>query len=186
MSRPAEIVLLCEDRQQATFLRQFLKRYVGHEARELSRRLRVEIAQAGRGAADQYVLERFPREVAAYRRQAGKRQTRLLVMIDGDRFGVEQRTQTLAAACRDKQIEPPKKREQIVVLVPTWNIETWLFWLDGHEVDETRKDYPRLPKEGKCQPQVKALVTMCQRSELRHPAPPSLVAACSEFNQRYG
>ncbi len=186
MSRPAEIVLVCEDRQQETFVRRFLKRHFANEARELSHRLRVERAQVGRGAADQFVLERFPREVAAYRRLGGKRQTRLLVMIDGDSLGVECRTQRLATACREKQIEPRKDTEQIVVLVPTWNIETWLFWLDGHEVNETRKDYPKLRREGACQPQVNALVKMCQSGELRHPAPPSLVAACSEFNQRYG
>lgn len=186
MSRPAEIVLVCEDQQQETFVRRFLKRYLGYEARELSRRLRVEKAQAGRGAADQHVLERFPREVAAYRRQAAKRQTRLLVMIDGDRIGVEGRKHRFDGACREKKIEPRKDTEQIVVLVPTWNIETWLHWLGGHDVDETRKDCPKLPKPSCCQPHVDALVAMCQRGELRDPAPPSLVAACSEFNQRYG
>lgn len=186
MSRPAEIVLVCEDQQQETFVRRFLKRHLRYEARELSRRLRVEKAQAGRGAADQFVLERFPREVAAYRRQGGKRQTRLLVMIDGDSFGVERRTQHLATACRQKQIEPRKDTEQIVVLVPTWNIETWLYWLGGHDVDEAKKDYPRLQKESDCQPRVNELATMCQSGKLRDRAPPSLVAACSEFNQRYG
>ena len=184
MNRPAEIVLLCEDRQQETFVRRFLKpRY---RARELLRRLRVEMAPAGRGAADQYVLERFPRELAAYRQQAGKRQTRLLVMIDGDSSGVERRTQRFDAACRQKKIEPRKDSERIVVLVPTWNIETWVFWLEGHEVDEAKKDYPKLPKESDCQPGVTELVTMCQRGKLRHSAPPSLAAACSEFNRRYG
>ena len=184
MNRPAEIVLLCKDRQQETFVRRFLKpRY---RARERSRRLRVEMAPAGRGAADQYVLERFPRELAAYRRQAGKRQTRLLVMIDGDSSGVERRTQRFDDACRQKKIEPRKDSERIVVLVPTWNIETWLFWLEGHEVDETKKDYRKLPKESECQPAVNELVTMCQRRKLRPSAPPSLVAACSEFNRRYG
>lgn len=186
MSRPAEIVLVCEDQQQETFVRRFLKRYLGNEARGLSHRLRVERAQAGRGAADQFVLERFPREVAAYRRQAGQRQTRLLAMIDGDSVGVDRRTRSLDDACRAKQIEPRKDTEQIVVLVPTWNIETWLFWLDGHEVDETKRDYPKLPKPSCCQSQVNALVAMCQRGELRHPAPPSLATGCSEFNQRYG
>ena len=146
MSRPAEIVLLCEDRQQEAFVRRFLKRYAPSAARELSRRLRVEMAHGGRGAADQYVVERLPREVAAYRRQAAKRETRLLVMIDGDSGGFKQRAQQFDQACRDQRIEPRKDGERIAVLVPTWNIETWLSWLDGREVDETRKDYPKLPK----------------------------------------
>ena len=102
MSRAAEILLLCEDRQHETFVRRFLKRHLGPRAREVSRRLRVEMAHPGRGAADQYVLERFPHEVAAYRRQAGKRQTRLLVMIDGDRTGVEGRTQRFDDAVSGK------------------------------------------------------------------------------------
>ena len=185
MSRPAEIVLLCEDRQQETFVRRFLKRHSGPRAREVSRRLRVEMAHAGYGAADQYVVERFPHEVAAYRRQAGKRETRLLAMVDGDSGGIEQRTQQFDQACRDQRMEPRKDGERILILVPTWNIETWLSWLDGQEVDETRKDYPKLPKPSDCQSGVNELVTMCRSGKLRQPAPSSLVAACAEFNRRY-
>ena len=186
MSRPAEIVLLCEDRQQETFVRRFLKRYSGPRAREVSRRLRVKMAHAGYGAADQYVVERFPREVAAYREQAGKRETRLLVMIDGDSGGVGQRMQQFDQACQDHRIEPRKNSERILVLVPTWNIETWLSWLDGHEVDETRKDYPKLARPSDCQPRVNELVAMCRSGKLRQPAPSSLVASCAEFNRRFG
>lgn len=185
MSRPAEIVLLCEDRQHEVFVRRFLKSHFGPRAREVSHRLRVEMAQRGRGAADQYVVERYPYEVAAYRRQSAKRETRLLVLIDGDSAGVEDRTRRLDHACREKQIEGRRDGERILILVPTWNIETWLFWLDGREVDETRKDYPKLPKPGDCQSGVNELVTMCRSGTLRQPTPPSLVAACTEFNRRY-
>ena len=186
MSRPAEIVLLCEDRQQETFVRRFLKGHSGPRAREVSRRLRVEMAHPGRGAADHYVLERYPHEVAAYRRQSAKRETRLLVMIDGDSAGVGGRTQQFDQACRDHRIEPRKDSERILILVPTWNIETWLSWLTGREVEETRKDDPKLANPSDCDPGVKVLVTMCRSGELRHPAPPSLAAACAEFNRRYG
>lgn len=73
----------------------------------------------------------------------------------------------------------------VVVAVPTWNIETWLAYLRGESVDESRDDYPRLDKsESGCQPQVEALAEMCRRRELREPPPPSLTAACREVRAR--
>lgn len=88
-------------------------------------------------------------------------------------------------ACGKKQVERRRDNERVLILVPTWNIETWLFWLAGNEVDETRKDYPKLTKESDCRPGVDELVAMCRSGELRQPAPSSLVAACAEFNDRY-
>jgi len=62
MSRTVQWVVLCEDRQHETFARRFLK-IAGLSAR----RLRAEIAPRGRGSAEQFVRERFPKELSAYR-----------------------------------------------------------------------------------------------------------------------
>lgn len=65
MTRNVQVVLLCEDRQQEVFARRFLKK-TGWNTREL----RVEKAPHGRGAGEQYVRDRFPTELADFRRRA--------------------------------------------------------------------------------------------------------------------
>ena len=70
-----------------------------------------------------------------------------------------------------------------MVIVPTWNIETWLAYLAGKSVDETKGDYPRLPRESDCQSQVEALAAMCEQGQLRPPAPASLQDACGEYER---
>jgi hypothetical protein len=62
MSRGVQWVLLCEDRQQEVFVRRFFKK-----AGWSTQRLRVEFAPPGRGSAVQFVRERFPKELSAYR-----------------------------------------------------------------------------------------------------------------------
>ena len=67
-----------------------------------------------------------------------------------------------------------------MVLVPERNIETWLAYLDGATVNAT-DNYPKLGQPGDCKKHVRTLADMCRRGELRHPTPPSLVAACDEY-----
>ena len=66
MSRRVRIVVLCEDKQQEVFIRRFLiaMGWCKH-------RMRFEKAPAGRGAAEQFVRTRFPRELKAYRSKQG-------------------------------------------------------------------------------------------------------------------
>ena len=184
VSPPAEIVLLCEDRQQEVFVRRFLQRYFQYPRGKLNHLLRIEMSPPGLGAADNYVRGKFPAEVKAHRRRGDPSRTRLIAMADGDKLGPAARVRQLADACRQQGIAARTDAEKIAVFVPTWNIETWIEWLRGHEVDEGRKDYPKLPRESECQPQVNELTKMCKSGKLRQPAPPSLSAGCTEFRRR--
>src|SRR3546814_998919 len=62
--------------------------------------------------------------------------------------GPDARLSELAHACRSVAVEPLGPDDRVVVLVPTWNIETWLAYLDGETVDETKRDYPRCVLKG--------------------------------------
>lgn len=104
-------------------------------------------------------------------------------MIDGDRHGVDGRLAQLDAACHADRIEVRRPDEHVAVLIPTWNIETWFAYLDGHEVNETNPGYPRLPRPRDCQRHVDTLGEMCRGGVLREPAAPSLVSACAEYGQ---
>ncbi len=175
MSRRVQVVLLCEDSQQAAFARRFLKR----DGWNL-RGLRVVKAPQGRGAGEQFVREQFPREVAEQRRRHVA-QT-LVVLIDGDVVGVEGRKRSLRDVCDAHDVVPPTPAESVAVFVPTRNIETWFAYLDGQEVDEAT-NYPRLVRERACHRHVDVLAKMCRQRQLRQPAPPSLVAACREYTR---
>ncbi len=177
MSRRAQLVLLCEDRQHEAFVRRFLAA-MGWETRAM----RVEKAPGGRGAGEQFVRERFPLELKAHRSRPVSQA--LVVMIDGDHEGVDARLRRLAQACRDAGVAERAETERVAVIIPTWNIETWLAYLDGKRVEEGDPHHPKLARERDCQKHVDELVRMCRAGELREPAPPSLAAACDEYHRR--
>jgi hypothetical protein len=106
------------------------------------------------------------------------------VILDGDNRGVVGRHDELANACQAQGVKPREKDEQVAIVVPTWNIETWLAYLSGAEVNEKKSDYPRLDRPRDCQQHVDRLHEMCQKKALRRPAPASLEAACEEYRTR--
>lgn len=176
MTRNVRVVLVCEDTQHEAFARRFLNE-MGWTLRDL----RVEKAPQGRGSGEQYVRERFPQELRGLRTRPGR--VVLIAMIDGDKRGVEERLRDFEGACRRQSVPAREAEESVLLLVPTWNIETWLAYLDGEDVDESRPDYPRFAREGDCQPHVEALARMCRDRALRAPAPSALVAACREYER---
>ena len=175
--RRVQLVILCEDTLHETFCRRFLR-----AAGWSDRGIRVVKAPAGQGAAEQFVRRYFPDELRAHRSRPVDQA--LVVMIDGDNRGVRGRLNDLDAACRDIGVTERTSRERVGVFVPTWNIETWLTYLDGDRADEGRSDYPTPARERDCQPHVQALQQMCVVGHLREPAPPSLTAACDEYRTR--
>lgn len=177
MSRSVQLVLLCEDSQHETFARRFLEK-----AGWSTRRLRVE--KGGRGSAEQYVRERFPKELSAYRSNRHRVAQGLIVILDGDAQGVAGRLGQLENVCQTQGIKPREKDEHVAIVVPTWNIETWLCYLSGTEVDEGNRNYPRLDRPRDCQQYVHRLHEMCQQGALRQPAPASLQIACEEYRTR--
>ena len=179
MRRQVQWILLCEDSQHETFARRFLEK-----AGWSTRRLRVEKAPKGRGSAVQFVRDRFPKELSAYRSNRNRVAQGLVVILDGDDRGVDGRCAELTAACESQGMSPRQVDEHIAIIVPTWNIETWLAYLSGANVDERKSDYSRLERPRDCQQHVDRLLEMCQKKALRQPAPISLDAACEEYQVR--
>jgi hypothetical protein len=175
-SKRVETVLLCEDSQHEAFVRRLVENIAPAGTRP-----RVEKGPKGRGAGDNWVIRRFPAELAALRR--AHRSARLVVMVDGDGHSPQERRAEIDDACRSAGVKPPTADEPVLVLVPCRNIESWLAYLRGERVDEGTK-YPRLRgREAECKPQVAALAEMCRSRQLRPPAPPSLEAACSDYRE---
>lgn len=147
-------------------------------------RVRIERGPDGMGSGEQFVRNKFTEELLAYRKNRNRVAEALVVMIDGDRLGVTGRMQQLAEECKECEIAVPQEGEKVAILVPTWNIETWLAYLDGAAVDETERSYPRLRRPRECEQHVQALAESCRSGKLRKPAPDSLEAACREYDIR--
>lgn len=177
--RRVQYVLICEDRQHEAFARRFLREM--DIVKDLYQ-LRVERSPSGRGAAEKFVEEEYVKELVACRWPHVA--STLLVLTDGDALGVDGRLRRLDEACRRQKVAARSLEDSAAVFIPSWNIETWLAYLDGEAVDESRKDYPRLERQRDCRRQVRVLVEMCRHGALRTPAPESLRAACEEYRKR--
>lgn len=170
-----QVVILCEDQQQESFIRRFLM------LRNCTmRELYIRKSPLGRGSAEQFVREEFPRELTAYRSQSRRRATCLIVCTDADSLSVEERMKSFTKTCMDAGVPFRRTGEHVCFLVPKRNIETWLAYLRGERIDEqTAYSKYRCPSD--CQRDVERLDEMCRQQELRPGAPPSLSHACAEF-----
>ena len=169
MSRRVTWVVLCEDEQHYAFARRFLDRMAKPALRECYKVL-------GPGHAG--VRARFGDEVAAIRKRGGT--AALLAIVDADQASVEERRRYVMELCVGPQC--PTAHDPVAVLIPERNIETWIAWLSGREVDATTC-YLKLRRERDCDPAVLTLKGMCDAQSMRLPAPPSLEAACREFQR---
>ncbi len=174
--RRAQVVLLCEDKQQEILIRRVIHKLRPDDV------IRTVPMPCGRGSGEQFVRERFPAELRAQRMRAAS--SILVVVTDSDRVGINQRRRQFDEACQSVEVPTRGTADRVVVAIPARNIETWLSYLAGDEVNET-DTYPRLPRPGDCWQQVHALEQMCRRSVLREPAPQALEEACTEYQSAF-
>jgi hypothetical protein len=177
-ARRVRIVLVCEDSQQEVFTRELLKG-MGWNTREL----RVEKSPSAGGSAEQWVRERFPLELMAYRQRRQRAASALIAMIDADLKDVQDRINEFKDECKARQIAFRAADEAVALAVPRRNIETWIRYLAGNPVNE-QDAYPKFNRKRDCKPAVINLVKLCKSKGLKPDAPPALAAACDEYNLR--
>ncbi|MFH1465084.1 MAG: hypothetical protein ABIO70_11930 [Pseudomonadota bacterium] len=129
--------MLVEDKRTERFLRHLLVA-LGFEKRGF----RFEPAPSGKGAAEAWVLSRYPSEVKVLRAKPYQRLS-VIAVRDGDRAGVTARKAQLDSALATDGLAPRGAGERIATPVPTWAIENWLLELLGHPgVNEDRGPEP--------------------------------------------
>jgi len=176
--RFALVVLLCEDRQQECFA----YRYLRHKG--LSRyRIHVRKAPSAAGAAEQYVRQQYPAEVAALRAKAHS-SAGLIAVLDVDSTSPQFRLNQLAEALQDAHQPPRAKDEPIAVLLPNRNIETWIHHLLGESVNEEDEYSKFSDEQRKCEPAVREFLRRCP-DDMGNSLP-SLQAACEELTRFFG
>jgi hypothetical protein len=174
--RRVQVVLLCEDGQHEAFLRRVFVA-IGWD----SRGIRVEKSPKGRGSGEQWVRARYADEVRKLRGSAVARA--LVVAIDEDVQGEGRREAQLAETLVAAGSTPRGASEPILHAIPARNIEAWIAYCDGRDVD-AQTVYAKLERERDCAPMAAALGRMCRERKLREPAPPSLQRACAELRSR--
>lgn len=177
-ARRVEIVLICEDSQHEAFARRFLDG-MGFDTRQLQ----VVKSPSADGSAEQFVKERFPTELDAYRSRRTKAASALIAMIDADSKEVQDRVDEFKVSCQKRQIDGRRSDEAVAIVVPKRNIETWITYLNEQPVDESNA-YPKLDRERACKGAVDALVERCKTTGLKPDAPPALAMACNEYRER--
>jgi hypothetical protein len=142
MSKCTEAVILCEDRQQEIFARYFLI-----ECGINKRRIRVKIAKKGVGSGEQFVREKYPSEVKAFRSR-NYLNISLVIFVDADVNTVNYRLKQLDEELLSALLNRRQTNEKIAIFVPKRNIETWIRYLKGNKVNE-EAIYSKLPKESR-------------------------------------
>lgn len=173
-SRRVQTVMLCEDIQQEVFLYRLLK----HMGRGDQRTITVKRSAKGKGSAEQYVREQFPKEVQAFRSKSSYLNLCLIVMVDADIVSIGERIGQLEESLEEAGQDRRTAEERILILVPKRNIETWIRYLDGEIWDETT-EYAKLCNERDCMPAVEKLIALYPKG-IPNRAPESLRLAYAE------
>lgn len=177
--RVTDVILLCEDKQHEAFARRFFQ-----EMGINKRRIRVVSAPRGLGSAEQWIRDNYPKQVKALRENRHIQGVRLIVVVDEDTSHTKSRAMSLRESLTNADLEPRAEDERVIHAIPARNIETWIAYLQGGDVNET-DSYPKLARERECSEAVTELYIMCKNRELRRPFPDSLARACEEFRARW-
>ena len=172
--------VICEDEQHVAFLSRF--------ARGLGVSVDIRLCpHKDQGSKEQWVRNKYIELSKNYRSRAARvGSICFVIMTDGDKDGWEERLRRLEKARTESGAPPRGASDRCAIFIPTWHIETWLYYLDGHEVEEGSK-YKReldLDSPRECRPQVNTLLERCKSGVLPDDAPPSLRNACDEFRTR--
>lgn len=160
----------CEDREQESFARELLcEMGVGR------RQFKFHVAPSGAGAASAWVLAQA--EDIALRARVSRNQGSLkfVVIVDGDNQPGNRRLAIEALGQED--------RRRMACWVPTWSIETWVLWLTGEDVDETRSHKPLLRKPDFYEKLTRAIEAWSVPRSGEEERVPSLAAARRELSR---
>ncbi|MBX3165808.1 MAG: hypothetical protein KF760_00295 [Candidatus Eremiobacteraeota bacterium] len=175
-NRKPYAVLLVEDTQQESLLRQalYLKGWTRHD-------MRIVKSPAGAGSGKAFVLSQFPSELRELRRQL--RAAVLLAVVDADQQTTGEVLAALKKSVADSGQAPVASEEPVARLVPRRNVETWLWFLQGHLVNEGEDYKNKVGEVGCWKDEAARWLAGCASSFDN--APPSLAESCAEL-QRVG
>lgn len=175
MTRKQTAVILCEDLQASCLLYRYLRHERGYA--------RVRVLPLPAGCGSQYVRERFPAEVKIQRRSSVAQV--LVVHTDADNLTVQQRQQELAQSLQQSGEKSREVSEQIALVIPRWETETWLHHFRGRPGVMETECYPKFRHEeaDAAAPAVTALVMLVDGKQTPPENLPSVGVAVVELKR---
>jgi len=139
--RVANIVILGEDQEHVNLVRRYLLR-----AGQSDRNFRPVPLPGNRGCGSQYVREQFPGQVAECRMRLGRGALCVLIVLaDADHLTTVEREQTLHEELNLAGENAVIPNEPVIVLIPKWQVETWIKCALGQHMSEDDRDTDRPP-----------------------------------------
>ena len=175
MSSGVDVVILAEDENQRAFVRRHLRkrRFTHH---------RIYNAQwwpGCRAPGIEFVRHGYANEVRELRRR-NRISSALIVAIDADDSLVSERIRELDELLVSDGQARRHPDENIAIVIPKRNIETWFQFLAGNQVDE-ETDYKTLWKNVKPGESAQKFANLTwPRNQLPDNCPPSLRQACEQ------
>lgn len=143
-NRRRRLHILCEDRLHVNFVEHLVERWgIGPRQRRIAASPRAQ-----HSAAD-FVLAQFVDAVRLWRAESHDAGVGLLVVIDGDKLGIERRRRQLLQRLQDAGLPPIASSDPVAIMVPTWHIETWIAWLCGHRPIDEQTRYKAVDEVGR-------------------------------------
>lgn len=129
LSKDYKYNILCEDKLTHCFIRRFLISQ-GVNSRKIN-----ALPLSAAGCGEQYVREQYPKRLN-YLRSNNFISNILVVAIDADINTCIERQKQLDEACENASVDKRTSRDKLFLLIPKRNIETWIKYFDGENVDE--------------------------------------------------
>lgn len=181
MNRPAIVVGIVEDVNQQTLLWKHLRKR-GYAPRQI----RIEYKRPNYSAPDETggltrLYQDYAKEVEGLRAILARRSGVLIVVADADNLTVAERIATLDAKLSDAEKPARQNDEPIFFVIPRRNVETWIHYLAGNNVDEETDYKPRCSPSEIAEAPARFANMSWPRQTLPTDSPPSLVSACDEL-----
>lgn len=167
--------ILCEDAQMDSFINAFLK------CNGIGPRKRYTIPiPAGRGCGEAFVRTQLPKEIKMLR---AKKYLKLAVIVctDADKLPVSEREKMLVERVRTEIPQWDYKDEMLLIWIPKREIETWIEFFKGEEVDENM-DFKHDGNPFSCKDEAEKMFLYCKGKEYSNVLL-SLVKAKGEFER---
>ena len=172
-----QYVILCEDSQMNTFIRESLK-CAGINARKI----RTVKFPAGQGCGEQHVKMHFSEEVERLQSYNYLR-CALVVCIDADRNEYEERKRELVDSVKGVNIGWKPDDKMVMIWIPKREIETWIDFFGGNDPNE-EMTFKHTGNPMPCKKEAKKMSLYCQGViTLDDRKLPSLIQAKKEYER---
>jgi hypothetical protein len=178
------IKIICEDKAQRQFIEHFLLSFGVDRRRIYSDSISYTVQSKGStGAGDARVVKEFAAEFRDFPRRNSKTNGCILIgMIDADKKTIYEKRRLISEEIGNTQ---GQNIDGVSLFVVKRNIETWIHFLNGNRInedDDYKDPYRDMTRNRE---KITEFASSCrqQQPSAREALPPSLAAACAEFEK---